>query len=244
MVAGFLSGMFGVGGGILIVPALVAVLRMPQRLAHGTSLAAVLPIAVSSLAGYWSDDKIDWPVAAWLAVGAVAGAILGTKLLNILPHRALGLAFASLMLATALRLGLDNSTAAGRSDLTSGWAIGLVLFGVVTGILSGLLGVGGGVIMVPFMVVLLGVPAAVARGTSLAVVVPTAVMGTWRNRKRRNADLPVAAVVGIAGVASAFVGSQISIGLSDTTSNTLFAGLLAVIGLRLMLQLRRTEAID
>ncbi len=244
VVAGFLSGMFGVGGGILIVPALVALTGMPQRLAHGTSLAAVLPIALSSLAGYWSDDKIDWPVAGWLAVGAVLGAVLGTKLLNVLPHRALGLAFAALMLATALRLVLDTSSAEARSSLSAGWAVGLVLFGVVTGILSGLLGVGGGVVMVPFMVVLLGVPAAVAKGTSLAVVVPTSLMGTWRNRKRRNADLTVAAVVGIAGVVSAFVGSQISIGLGDTTSNALFAGLLTVIGLRLVIQLRNAETQD
>ena len=64
VVAGFLGGLFGVGGGILIVPALVLVLHMDQRLAHGTSLAAVLPIAVASLTGYTLEDKVDWPVGA------------------------------------------------------------------------------------------------------------------------------------------------------------------------------------
>src|SRR5215207_10286602 len=74
VVAGFLSGLFGVGGGILIVPALVLVLRFDQRLAHGTSLAAVLPIAISSLTSYAIDDKVDWAVGLLLAIGAIAGA--------------------------------------------------------------------------------------------------------------------------------------------------------------------------
>ena len=94
--AGFLSGLFGVGGGILIVPGLVLVAKMDQRMAHGTSLAAVLPIAGSSMITYWVQDHIDWPVALFLAIGAVAGAVLGTKLLHVLPHRTLGIAFSAL----------------------------------------------------------------------------------------------------------------------------------------------------
>ena len=117
LVAGFLSGLFGVGGGILIVPALVLVLHFDQRLAHGTSLAAVLPIAVSSLASYALEDKVDWPVGAWLALGAVGGAIIGTHILHRLPHDVLALAFAVLLVATAVRLLLDHSEATGRSPL-------------------------------------------------------------------------------------------------------------------------------
>ena len=89
--AGFLSGLFGVGGGILIVPGLVLVAKMDQRIAHGTSLAAVLPISVSSLLSYWTHDHVDWRVGACLAAGALAGAVLGTRLLNVLPHRALAI---------------------------------------------------------------------------------------------------------------------------------------------------------
>ena len=69
LVAGFLSGLFGVGGGILIVPALVIVLKLGQKLAHGTSLAAVLPIAMSSLLGYTIEGKVDWPVAGSARAG-------------------------------------------------------------------------------------------------------------------------------------------------------------------------------
>jgi uncharacterized membrane protein YfcA len=237
LVAGFLSGLFGVGGGILIVPALVLVMRMDQRLAHGTSLAAVVPIALSSTFGYMLEGKIDWPVAGLLAAGAVGGAVLGTHVLDLLPQRALGYCFAGLLGATAVRLLVDHSDAGGRADLHVASIVGLLALGLASGILAGLLGVGGGIVMVPAMVVLLRIPPAVAKGTSLAVIIPTAIMGTGRNRKNGNTDLRTAVVVGLAGVLSAFGGSKVSIGMSETASNVLFAVLLLVVAGRMLWQM-------
>jgi hypothetical protein len=94
--------------------------------------------------------------------------------------------------------------------------------------------------MVPAMVVGFGIPAAVAKGTSLAVIIPTSVMGTIRNRSNHNVDLRLAAVVGIAGVVSAFGASKISVGLSETTSNRLFALLLLAVALRMAWQFVRS----
>ncbi|MGH9243265.1 MAG: sulfite exporter TauE/SafE family protein [Acidimicrobiales bacterium] len=239
--AGFLSGLFGVGGGILIVPGLILFLRLTQRLAHGTSLAAVLPIALSGVVGYALDDTVDWPVAAFLSAGSVGGALIGTRLLRILPGRALGSAFAVLLLATALRLVFDQSDAAGRGDIDATMALGIVLLGVLSGTLAGLLGVGGGIVMVPAQVVLLSIPAAVAKGTSLAVMIPTAISATERNLRNHNADLRVAAVVGVSGVVSAFVASKISIGLDERLSNRLFAALLIVIAVRMAIVAVRRE---
>jgi uncharacterized membrane protein YfcA len=242
LVAGFLSGLFGVGGGILIVPALVLTMAMDQRLAHGTSLAAVLPIAVSSTLGYALEDKVDWPVAALLAGAAVGGALIGTHALHCLPQRALAFAFAGVLTATAVRLLIDHSDAGGRADLDVAAVVGLLVLGAASGILAGLLGVGGGIIMVPAMVVLFGIPPAVAKGTSLAVIVPTSIIGTWRNRRNGNADIPIAVIVGLAGVVSAFVASQVSVGMSETTSNVLFALLLIAVAARLLWQLRGQRA--
>jgi uncharacterized membrane protein YfcA len=238
--AGFLSGMFGVGGGILIVPGLVLVAKMDQRIAHGTSLAAVLPISASSLVSYWSHDHVDWRVAVCLAVGALAGALLGTRLLDILPHRTLAIAFAGLLLVTAIRLflPLDSGT---RDPLTIGTIAALIAIGVATGILAGLLGVGGGVVMVPAMMMLLQMPAAMAKGTSVAVIIPTSIMGTWRNRKKKNADLKAAGILGLGGILAAAAGGWISARMSDTVSNVLFAVLLLVIAIRLVLQIRSED---
>lgn len=237
LAAGLLSGMFGVGGGILIVPGLVLVAKMDQRTAHGTSLAAVLPIAVSSFLTYFSNDLIDWPVVIWLAVGAVAGTVLGTKLLNILPLKTLALSFAGLLVATAARLFFQG-TGQGRGTVDAGIAVALVLIGLATGILAGLLGVGGGVVMVPALMLALSLPGVIAKGTSVAVIIPTSIMGTIRNRKRANADLRAAGIVGAGGIMSAVAGGWVSVRMDDTLSNVLFACLLLLVAARLVRDVR------
>ncbi len=237
LVAGFLSGLFGVGGGILMVPALVMVMHLDQRLAHGTSLAAVVPIAVSSTLSYTISGEVDWVVAGFLAIGAIGGAVVGTKLLHSLPERVLGWAFAALLIATALRLLLDQSDAAGRAPLSVLGAVALVVTGLASGVLAGLLGVGGGIIMVPVMVVGFDMSAALSKGTSLAVIVPTAVMGTWRNWRKGNVALATGVVAGLAGVVSAFGAGLLSVEMSDGLSNALFAALLVVVAARMCWQL-------
>jgi uncharacterized protein len=238
LAAGFLSGVFGVGGGILIVPGLVMALHMDQRLAHGTSLAAVLPISLASLLTYATHGNVDWWLALFLALGAVVGAVIGTRLLHVIPERALGFGFALLLVATAVRMYLDTE-AAGQREVTVGVATALVALGLVSGILAGLLGVGGGIVLVPAMVVLFAVPPVMAKGTSLAVIVPTAIIGTWRNRTRGNVDLRAAAIVGLTGVVSAVAGASVSDRLPDDVSNGLFALLLALVAVKMVWDLVR-----
>lgn len=239
--AGFLSGIFGVGGGILIVPGLVFFAKMDQRRAHGTSLAAVLPISIASLVTYWSHDHVDWHVAFWLAIGAVAGAILGTKLLKTARHDMLSYGFAVLLIVSAIRL-YWTSSADGRTDLTVVAAIVLVVIGVATGTLAGLLGVGGGVIMIPAMVLLLGETNVLAKGTSLAVIIPTSITGTIRNRKTANVDVKAAVVVGLAGIVSAIVGASLAADMSESLSNALFATLLLVVAVQMIYRERRVRS--
>ena len=106
------------------------------------------------------------------------------------------------------------------------------------GTLAGLLGIGGGVVMVPAMVVLFSMSPLVSKGTSVAVIVPTSLMGTWRNRKNANADLRAATAVGVAGVLSAIVGSLVSTVISDTVANLMFAALLLVVAVTQIRTLR------
>ncbi len=89
LAAGLLGGLFGVGGGLIIVPGLVSLAGMDRRLAHGTSLAATLPIAAASLITYVSHGNVDWAVAFFLAIGAIVGAIVGTTLLHVIPKNVL-----------------------------------------------------------------------------------------------------------------------------------------------------------
>ena len=236
--AGLLAGMFGVGGGILIVPMLVVVARFDQRFAHGTSLAAVFPIAVSNIFTYWAHGHIDWRFAALLATGAVAGAFVGTHLLQILNHRTLAVSFSLVMVFTAVRL-FWHITTDGRGSLTLVTAVGGIVLGLLAGTLSGLLGIGGGVVMVPFMVMIFGIPPVIAKGTAAAVTIPTAATGTWRNRTKKNVDMRTAAIIGAGGTVTAVVGGMIANKMPDRLSNVLFALLLLTLAGRLLLEVRK-----
>lgn len=234
LVAGFTSGLFGVGGGIVVVPALTLLARFPAKLATGTSLTAIVPISIAGTVGYATSGEVDLAYAALVAVGALAGAVIGTRWLRTISAPALQVAFAVLMVATAVRLVVGGEgDGAGRADLTLAVAVGLVLLGVAAGVLAGLFGVGGGIIIVPALTLAFGLPLVLAKGTSLAVIIPTAVAGTLRNRSSGLTALRPGVVVGLAGVVSALAASQVSLGLDPHLSALLFAALLVVVAVRL-----------
>jgi uncharacterized membrane protein YfcA len=236
--AGLLSGLFGVGGGIVIVPGLVLFGRMEQRRAHATSLAAIIPIALAAVVGYALDDSVDWAAAGLLTAGAIAGTVAGTRFLRRIPQRALRLIFALFILGSAALLPFEvtSTEPLGDLDLVAGAA--LVAVGLLAGSLAGLLGVGGGIVMVPALVLVLAEPQAIAKGTSLAVIGPTAAAGTIANLRAGLADLRVAAIIGVAGIAAGYGASVLALRLDPLLSAVLFALLLVAMAVRLLLAAR------
>ncbi len=223
---GFLSGLFGVGGGILMVPCLVLLLGMEQRRAHGTSLGAMVLISASALGGFLLEGSVAWLPGLLIFAGSSVGVTVGTSLLDHVPIRSLRVGFSLLLLATAARFLAVAPDTDGHNDISVGLAFAYVACGLFTGLLSGTMGVGGGVIMIPAMILLFGFVDATAKGTSLLVILPTSIIGTARNRSSGNIDPKVALVVGVAGVASAFVGALGASELSPRLSGILFALLL------------------
>jgi len=240
--AGLLSGMFGLGGGIIIVPGLMFALGMDQRRAHGTSLAGVFLISLSSFFSYWTHDHIDWPVVLWLSIGSVAGSLVGAELLNRLSKRTLTLAFIGILVIAGIRM-FFKIDAAGEMILNAPTAAWLVAIGLVVGALAGMLGIGGGLMTVPILVIFFHVAPALAKGTSLTVVIPTALSGTFQNLRNKNTDLTAAAIVSSTGIVTAIAGSWIAARMNDAVSNFLFAVLLIFIAGRMLLQLRRQREI-
>ena len=236
LLAGAISGLYGVGGGIVIVPLLVLLAGFDQRRAHATSLAAIGIIAVSGTTGYGLAGEVDWAVAALMALGSVAGAVAGTHLLRTLPQRQLQLAFAVLLVVTAVRLAVGDVAEGAGFDLHPLSALGIVALGLAVGVLAGVLGVGGGILSVPVLTLVAGMALVVAKGTSLAVIVPTALVGTLRNRSAGSVESRSAVLVGVGGVVSAFVAARVSLGLDPAVSSWLFAGLLVIVGIRMLRQ--------
>jgi uncharacterized membrane protein YfcA len=241
LVAGFLSGLFGVGGGILIVPALVFLVGFDQRLAAGTSLAAIVPTSIVGVISYALHGTVDWLAAVILAIGAIAGAQLGSYLLQRLPKRALQWGFIGFLAVVIVTLFLVIPSRDSSIVISVGTVIGLVALGFVTGVLSGLLGIGGGVIVVPMLIVLFGSSDLVAKGTSLLMMVPTAISGTIGNARRKNVDLRAAAIIGVAACTTTALGAVVAAWIPPFVGNLLFAAFLIVIAVRMVLQAVRTR---
>jgi uncharacterized protein len=105
LAAGVLSGLFGIGGAILIVPGLVLLVKLPQHTANGTSLASLLlPVGILGFLQYYRRGLVNLPYAAIIAVGLFLGALLGAKLAISLPDTSLRRAFGAFLVVVAARL--------------------------------------------------------------------------------------------------------------------------------------------
>ncbi|WP_255505697.1 sulfite exporter TauE/SafE family protein [Mycetocola sp. JXN-3] len=239
LAAGFLSGLFGVGGGILMVPALIFLAGFDNRKAAGTSLAAIVPTSLVGVFSYAGSGEVHWVAGLILAAGSVVGAQIGAFLLERIPKRALQWAFIAFLVVVIVQLFLVVPVRGAEIELYPGSIVGLVGLGLATGILSGLLGIGGGIIIVPMLVMLFGASDLLAKGTSLLMMIPTAISGTVGNVIRRNVDLPAAAIVGVSACVTTALGSTVAKLLSPEVANILFAAFIAVIAARMILQIVR-----
>ncbi|KQM44844.1 sulfite exporter TauE/SafE family protein [Microbacterium sp. Leaf203] len=223
LLAGLMSGLFGVGGGTVIVPLLVLLLGFDQRLGAGTSLAAIVPTASVGVITYAIDGHVAWLPALILAAFAVVGAQIGTWLLPKLSQTALRWAFVAFLIVVMVSLFFVIPSRDAELELTWITGPGLALLGVITGTLAGLLGVGGGIIVVPALLLLFGTSDLIAKGTSLLMMIPTAISGTVGNLRRSNVDIRAALCIGIAACLTTPVGALIAKFVDPFVGNVLFA---------------------
>lgn len=236
LLAGVLSGLFGVGGGTVIVPLLVLLVHFDQRLSAGTSLAAIVPIASVGVISYAISGSVAWIPALLLAVGAVAGAQIGTRLLPRVSQTALRWGFVGFLLVVIVSLFLVIPSRETSFELS--WVSGaaLLLVGLGTGVLAGLIGVGGGVIVVPVLMLGFGTTDLEAKGTSLLMMIPTALSGTIGNLRNKNVDLLAAGLVGVSACATTALGAWLATLIDPFAGNMLFAGYLVVIAVQIAIK--------
>ncbi|MBO0980457.1 sulfite exporter TauE/SafE family protein [Microbacterium sp. SD291] len=244
LLAGILSGLFGVGGGTVIVPLLVLLLHFDQRLSAGTSLAAIVPTATVGVISYAVHDSVAWIPALILAAGSVVGAQIGTRLLPRISQTALRWGFVGFLglVIVSLFLVIPSRDAPFELNLLSGLA--LVVVGVATGVLAGLIGVGGGVIVVPVLMLAFGTSDLVAKGTSLLMMIPTALSGTIGNIRTRNVDLVAATMIGLAACTTTALGAWLATLIDPAAGNMLFAAYLVVIAVQMAMKAFRGRRRD
>jgi len=220
-----------------MVPAMVYLLRTPQREANGTSLAVIVPVAIVGAAVLGGGHQVDLEVGIALAIGAVGGAVPGARLSRRFSDIGImAAAVGVLMIADAVLHAVGGSWHLGAGLRPTGlslWLMALVV-GAVAGVLSGLLGIGGGAIMVPAMTLLMGLSQHLAQGTSLLVIIPTAIAGSSTHFRMGNIRLETAAWLSAGGVVGAVAGASLALASPDELLRLLFGCYLAVTGARML----------
>lgn len=238
-IGGLFSGLFGVGGGFIMVPLLMGWARFDQRRASATSLIAIIPTALVSASLYGVGGQIDVAAAAIIAVGALAGTPVGALLLRRVSLVWLKWIFIAGLLAAAARIVIVMPERGGSVDYGFVSVLGLVALGVVMGLLAGLLGVGGGIVAVPVLIALFGVGDLLAKGTSLLAMIPGAVAGSVPNLRAGLARWPEALMMGGTAAVTSLVGVWLAFVIPAAVSGWLFGVLL--LGVIVQMALRPAE---
>lgn len=195
LLVGFVSGLVGIGGGVLIIPLLYLFYAHPEwsgaaipaelhtYIANATSLFVVVPTAMMGARSYTKAGLVVWRVVFPIAIASIAFAVLGTLLALMLPGNVIRICFALFLFFTGAQLLRRKPNAAAESHVHLSIG-GVVLTGMLVGVLSGLLGIGGGAIASALLIQLLGLDLKQAAATSLAIVgfaaIATSAAYAWR----------------------------------------------------------------
>jgi uncharacterized protein len=210
--AGTLGSMLGVGGGIIMVPALTF-LNMPSTQAASTSLIAVMSTSISSTIEYSRQKRIDYALGLEMAASAIPGGVLGAILSEYLQEDLFKLYFGILLILTGLYISYKNSVLkdnrAKKRSMSLQVAVFAASFGA--GVISSLFGVGGGIIFVPAMLLVLGLRMHIAAPTSQLTLMMTAIVGVFTHSVLGHPDYLQAVALSVGAFAGAQIGARLSL---------------------------------
>lgn len=216
LAAGILSGLFGVGGGIVTTPAVNVLLGGTAIEAVATPLPVIFPTTLVGAYTYARAGEVSFRAARWASAPGALGAILGALLTDHVNAHLLLVVTSGIIAWTAVGLLRGRpprvTYVRGRTP-----AHRHVLIGLAAGFVSGLLGVGGGIVLVPAFTMLLGMPLRRALGTSLVVISAIAVPGTLVHWWLGHIDWAIFAVLTLGVVPGARIGARIALGVRERT---------------------------
>ncbi|MBD2608581.1 sulfite exporter TauE/SafE family protein [Scytonema hofmannii FACHB-248] len=231
--AGVLSGLMGVGGGLLIVPSLT-VFGVPVVQATATSLVGVFLSTTSGSVRNLSVGDLNWKASLTMALFGVITAQMGAFIGDRIPDAWLSLSFGVFLLVTIYLMNLRKQLQQKESELEtdpcelgdsstpSNRFVPLVGIGVLAGVLSGLFGIGGGVVKVPLQMLFLGESIKTAVQTSLGAISAIAVSGLAQHAYNHNVLWIPGLCLGMGGIIGAQVGTRLLPKLSDRTVKIIF----------------------
>lgn len=236
LIAGILGSMIGVGGGIIISPALTFLGLTPPQVAS-TSLFAVSSTSVSSTIAYARSNKIQYMLGIKMVLLSIPGAIIGSYLSTSIDPGYFKVLLAIILIATGIYLMIRKSIIKGSSfSLESIW-VKVLFFSAtfVAGIMSSLFGIGGGVIFVPLLIMFVGLTMHLAAPTSQFVLMITSIVGLTTHIILGNPEYLPAVLLSVGAFGGAQIGSRLSSKLSEQKLRLLLGITFVGIALRLIL---------
>jgi uncharacterized membrane protein YfcA len=245
LLAGAFGGLAGLGGGVIMIPLMVRFFQLIQKQAHGTSLMALVFTGLTGAATYYLKGSVDPMAAALLAATAILTARFGALYADSLPEWQLKRAFGIFVIVVSLLL-LSKPFLVQYSHPVTGWVkiVALLGSGVVSGFLAGMMGVGGGAIMVPALVLLVGHTQHTAQGTSLLAMVPAGSMGAFTHWRLGNVVTKIVPGLMLGIILGTYLGGTLAHMLSEANLRYIFAAVLIWLGTRDIhssVKLRRRE---
>lgn len=240
-VSGTLAGLFGVGGGIVTTPAVNMLLGGTAIQAVATPLPVILPTSLVGAYAYVRAGEASMRAARWAVGPGIVGAVGGAYLTELVNAHLLLAITAALIALTAVEVLLGRPRTSWVKGATPGWKYAAI--GFVAGSVSGLLGVGGGIVMVPAFTLWIGMPLLRALGTSLVVIAALVVPGTIVHWALGHIDWAIFLVLTLGVVPGARIGARIALGARERTLRMAVGSFLlaiaAVYGLRELVALLR-----
>jgi uncharacterized protein len=238
MGVGLVVGLLGAGGSILTVPVLILLLNLSATQATGTSLVVVSIVSSAGLLAHALGGRVAWRAGFGFAATGVPASVGGGYLAVLLADVTITVVLGVLLLGTAMYMWLREDVGPGPAPrATSWWRI--LPAGVVVGLMTGLLGVGGGFVVVPALAVLLGLSMPVAIGTSQLVLVLNALAGLAGRVGTGSVALTVGLVFAGGGVVGVVIASRLVAYAGGRRLSQAFSVLLVLVALGLLGQLLR-----
>ncbi|MBJ26677.1 MAG: permease [Alphaproteobacteria bacterium] len=264
LAVGFLSGLFGVGGGFLMTPLLIFI-GIPAVVAVGTGTNLIVASSISGMIAHWRRGNVDFRMGSLLFCGGIVGSWLGVELFKELREAGqielvISLFYVIFLLVVGILMGLESTRALfyqsrqiQRKANYHTWIHGLpiklrfrqsklyvsaippVVIGFTMGLLASFMGVGGGFIMVPVLIYLIGMPTAVVIGTSLlSILVISAMSSVAHAISNQNVDIILTLILAVGAVIGAQYGTRFGLRLKAVQLRGLLALMVLTVAGRLI----------
>lgn len=230
LIAGFICGLFGMGGGSLMVPAIVYVFDLPMKKAVGTSLFVIIFSALSALINYIRHNKVNTRIAFFIVPAGISGAQAGAFLTGRLSDVSVKYIFVVVIAGLGVRMFFqeENDGTWEEEDFNK---IKAIIIGLLAGFVSGLCGVGGAVLIIPLLYIFLKIPIHTCIGTAVIAILFNAVSGATGYMVRGLVDFHIGVTLAIGSTVAAPLGARISIKTQKEKLRKIFAVVLILSGL-------------